>query len=122
MICSLIGTPYLPDFQDAILFMEDVCEDIYRIDRKLMQLKLAGILQKVRGILIGQFTSCECKSRNPSLTLEQMLHDMFFDLNIPIVEGLKYGHIDVKYTLPLGVEVYLDAKEGYLQINDSPVI
>jgi len=47
---------------------------------------------------------------------------MFFDLNIPIVEGLKYGHIDVKYTLPLGVEVYLDAKEGYLQINDSPVI
>jgi len=121
MICSLIGTPYLPDFQDTILFLEDVGEELYRIDRKLMQLKLAGILQKVRGILIGQFTICEPKSVNPSLSLEQILHDIFFDLNIPIAEGLKYGHIDVKYTLPLGAEVYLDAKEGYLQINDSPV-
>ena len=122
MICSLIGTRYLPDFQDAILFLEDVGEEPYRIDRKLMQLKLAGILKKVRGILIGQFTGGEPKSGNPSLSFEQILHDILFDLNIPIAGGLKYGHIDVKYTLPLGVEVYLDAKEGYLQINDSAVI
>ncbi len=122
MICSLIGSAYLPDFQNVILFLEDVGEEPYQIDRKLMQLKLAGILEKVSGVIFGKFAGCEPKSENPSLSIEQILHDVLFDLEVPVAGELRYGHVDVKYTLPLGVNGYLDAKEGYLQIKDSPVI
>lgn len=122
MICSLIGSPYLPDFQNAILFLEDVGEEPYRIDRKLMQLKLAGILENVNGIVFGQFEGCEPRAGNQSLSIEQVLDDILFDLEVPMAGDLKYGHIEVKYTIPLGVDVCLDANEGYLQIKDSPVI
>ena len=122
MICSLIGSPYLPDFQNAILFLEDVGEEPYRIDRKLMQLKLAGILENVNGIVFGQFEGCEPRAGNQSLSIEQVVHDILFDLEVPMADELKYGHVEVKYTIPLGVDVCLDANEGYLQIKDSPVI
>lgn len=122
MICALIGTPYLPDFQNAILFLEDVGEEPYRIDRKLMQLKLAGILAQVNGIVFGKFEGCDSKSQDPSLTVDQVIDDVLADLDVPAVTGLRYGHVDVKHTLPIGVNAYLNANEGYLDILEPPVV
>jgi len=121
MICALVGSPYLPDFRNTILVLEDVGEQPYEIDRKLMHLKLAGILEKVSGIVLGQFADCEPRPGNPSLSVAQILHDTLSGLGVPIVEGLKYGHVDMKYTLPLGLDAHLDAQEGSLEIKDSAV-
>lgn len=122
LICTLVGTPYLPDFTDAILLLEDVGEEPYKIDRKLMQLKLSGILHRVGGIVLGDFESCVPIDDVPSLTINQIIRDLTSDLNIPIVAGLPYGHIDVKYTLPIGARASLNADDGYIEILDAPVV
>ncbi|MFQ5601652.1 MAG: LD-carboxypeptidase [bacterium] len=122
LICALLGTPYFPDFQDAILFIEDIGEQPYQIDRHLHHLKMAGVLNRLRGMVVGQFEDCAPDPDSPSLTIEQVLDDVTRDLNFPVLSGLPYGHIDVKYTLPLGVQVALDADRGELQIIESPVV
>lgn len=120
IICTLLGTPFLPDFRNAILFLEDIGEEPYKIDRHLTQLKLAGILDQINGIVLGQFEDCEPKTQGPNLTLEQIIQDLTSDLDIPIVGELPYGHIDEKYTLPIGVQVYVDGENGYLEILENP--
>ncbi|MFQ5772785.1 MAG: LD-carboxypeptidase, partial [bacterium] len=122
LVCSLLGTPYLPDFQNAILFVEEVGEEPYRIDRYLFQLKLAGILNQINGIILGQFVDCVPTSDSPSLTIEQIVNDLTADLDIPILAELPYGHIDVKFTMPIGAQVCLDTDEGTLEILDAPVV
>ncbi|NIS26616.1 LD-carboxypeptidase [candidate division KSB1 bacterium] len=122
LICSLLGTDFLPDFRNAILFIEDVGEEPYKIDRKLTQLKLSGILHRIGGLVIGRFEDCVPPSDSPSLTIDEILHDLTSDLDIPVVMDLPYGHIDIKYTLPVGVQAFLDADQGSLEILESPVI
>lgn len=116
LIASLLGTPFLPDFRGAILFLEDVGEEPYRIDRMLAQLKLAGILNEVNGIVFGQFPECVPRSSAPSLNLSEVIAEMTADLRVPILIDFPYGHIDEKYTLPIGVEAALDADAGVLEI------
>lgn len=115
MLCSLIGTPYLPDLAGAILIIEDIAENPYRIDRKLMQLRLAGLLQKVSGLILGQFTDCNSDSEGEDLNLEELVTGVTSDLNIPIVTGFPFGHEENKYTIPLGVRARLNAAEGFLE-------
>lgn len=122
LICSLLGTPFLPDFQDAILFLEDVGEEPYQIDRNLSQLRLAGVLNQINGLVVGTFEKGPSENENPSLTLDQVLGDMVGDLDIPVATGLPYGHIDVKCTIPIGVDAFLNADDGYLEILATPVV
>ncbi len=122
LICSLMGTPYLPDFTDAILLSEEIGEEPYRIDRYLTQLKLSGILNQVNGIILGQFVDCAPESDAPSLTIEQIIQDLTTDINIPILAGIPYGHIDVKYTMPIGVPILLDSDNQIVELLDNPVI
>lgn len=121
LICSLLGTPYLPDFQNAILFVEEIGEDPYRIDRNLTQLRLAGILNRLNGIVFGRFENCLPKPNEPSLTIERIICDVTSDLHIPILAELPYGHIDKKYTIPVGTRVYLDAEQGYIELLEEAV-
>jgi muramoyltetrapeptide carboxypeptidase len=121
LICSLLGTPYLPNFENAILFVEEIGEDPYRIDRNLTQLRLAGILDKINGIVFGRFENCSPKPDELSLTIEQIIGDVTSDLHIPILSELPYGHIDKKYTIPIGIRVYLDAEKGYLEFLEGAV-
>jgi muramoyltetrapeptide carboxypeptidase len=120
LICTLIGTPYLPDLTGAILLVEEVGEAPYRIDRLLMQLRLSGNLQKLNGIIFGHFENCVAGAPNDSLSLEQVVRDLTSDLAIPIVSGVSYGHIDQKLTFPLGAEIELDAEASSIRI-DIPV-
>lgn len=122
MICSIIGTPFLPNFEDAVLFVEDVGEEPYRIDRNFMQLKLAGILDRLNGIVFGKFEDCQPSSDTPSLTLEQVIEHVIGDLEIPVMADLPYGHVDIKYTLPVGAKVRLDTEVGGLEMIDAVVV
>lgn len=122
LITTLVGTPFLPKFDNAILFVEDVGEEPYQVDRRLMQLKLAGILGKINGLVFGQFQDCAPEKPAESLSLEEVIRDMVSDLDIPVVMNLPYGHVDTKYTIPIGVQASLNADAGYLEILESGVV
>lgn len=112
MIASTLGTKYEIDTTDSILFLEEISEEPYRVDRLLTQLWLAGKLQACAGIALGNFRDCESKGisfTEPSFTLQQVLEERISSLGIPAVYGLPFGHVKSKLTLPLGVEAELDA-------------
>ena len=121
LMAHLTGTPYAPDFTGKILFLEDVHEAIYALDRYLTQLWLAGSLQKVAGLVLGKFTDCKPSySSGSSLSLEQALADRCLPLGIPVLRGLMIGHIDEQTIVPVGCEAALDVEAGTLTLLESP--
>ncbi len=126
MIVSTLGTPYEIDTRGAILFMEEIEEEPYKIDRMLTQLWLAGKLQTCAGFAIGQFKNCEAKNRTTVTTLKtslkQVLHARIGSLGVPAVYGLPFGHVKSKMTLPLGIMAELNADEKTLSYIETAVI
>jgi muramoyltetrapeptide carboxypeptidase len=119
-INSLIGTPYLPDMTGCILVLEDIGEDIYKIDRYFAQIAQAGIFQKVNGIVFGQFIDCGFnEDKKPTLALEQVIHHYIKDLHIPVIADFPYGHGERKVTLPIGCSVRLDTRKGELKMLEK---
>ncbi|MES2071696.1 MAG: LD-carboxypeptidase [Pseudomonadota bacterium] len=116
VLTSLAGSPYWPDFRGAILFLEEVNEYIYRVDRMLSQLRLSGALQQVRGVVIGKFTKCTPGEGYGTLTLDEVFDDYFLPLNVPVFSGAMIGHIKRKFTMPVGSEVEIDANAGSIQL------
>lgn len=108
MVVRLIGTPYMPSLDGAILYLEDVGEQPYRIDAMFAQLKLSGILDRLGGLLIGSFTDWEPEDESPTLTVDEVLNDYLCDVEFPVAKGLVYGHFPVKNTLPVGVQARLE--------------
>lgn len=122
VLSALVGTPYLPDFDGAILFLEDVDEAEYRIDRMLTQLALAGILRRVTGVVFGQCTSC--RATGPSyggFTLSEVLDHHFKPLGVPVFQGALFGHIANQFSLPVGAMAEIDADAGTIRIVDAVV-
>lgn len=122
VLSHIMGSMYLPDFKDAILFVEDVNEDVYRVDRMLTQLKIAGILNQLKGFIFGKCTDCNPNKNYGSLTIEDLYEDHIKPLRIPAFSGAMIGHIKDKFTVPLGVEATIDAKEGTIKLNEAAVI
>lgn len=120
MLASLMGTPYEVDTEGAILFMEDIREDIYRIDRMLTQLALGGKFDSAAGVIFGRCTDCNT-GRPSAFSLEDVLRDRFSSLRKPAISGLSFGHIEQKLTLPVGVSATLDADAGTLTLNEAAV-
>ena len=110
IICGLLGTPYSLDFNNKILLVEDVCEPLYKIDRMLAQLRLAGVFNKVAGVLFAEFTDVNAL---------ELITEYCKDLNIPVGYGFPAGHSEQKATLPLGVKYLFDASKGILQITEN---
>lgn len=121
VVMNIIGTEYQPNFDDAILVLEDIGEEPYRIDRYLSQLRLAGILDQISGVIIAQFLDCDAEPGKPSLTIEEVILDYFSSRSIPVVSGLKYGHLPQKYTLPLGATLEIDTAIPSFRFPDSVV-
>ena len=111
MLAKLVGTPYLPPMGGAILFIEDTGEAPYRIDGLLAQLKLAGLLSALSGLVLGRFTDWEKEASAPTLTLDEVLDHYADAVNGPVASGLAYGHIDKKSALPIGVRARLAVSE-----------
>ncbi|HEY9634679.1 MAG TPA: LD-carboxypeptidase [Coleofasciculaceae cyanobacterium] len=128
VLSAMVGSAYLPAWKDTILFLEDIGEEVYRIDRMLTQLKLAGILGQVAGFVFGQCTDCDRitkessqKDGEESLTLAQVLSDHIRPLGIPAWNGSMIGHIKNKFTIPIGADVEIDASKGTIQLLESAV-
>ena len=122
VISAMVGSPYLPNFKKSILFIEDVGENIYRIDRMLTHLKLAGILQELQGFIFGQCTNCLPDADYGSLTLEEVVRDHIQPLKIPAWMGAQIGHLENIVTLPIGIEVEIDATTGTIAMLESAVV
>jgi muramoyltetrapeptide carboxypeptidase len=120
VLSAMVGSPYLPTWQNSILFVEDINEDVYRVDRMLTQLKNAGILHRISGFIFGQCTDCQSDDE-PSLTLMQVLQDHLLPLEIPAWYGAMIGHIQDKFILPVGAEVEIDATMGTIQLLEAAV-
>lgn len=120
MICSLIGTPYMPKVDGGILFIEDVAEHPYRIERMLWQLWQAGILANQRAIVLGHFTDYELVEHDNGFNLDSVIEWLRTVVGIPVVRGLPYGHGEVRATLPIGEEVGLATQNdiAYLVIKE----
>ena len=121
ILTSLLGTPYLPSFDGHILFVEDIGEGIYRVDRMLTQLRLAGVLGQLAGFVFGKCTRCNPDSDYGSFTLAEVIDGHIQPLGIPAWQGAMIGHIRDKHTLPLGVEAEIDATAGTITLLEPAV-
>lgn len=123
VLCHLIGSPYLPGWRGKILFVEDVHEDVYSVDRMLTHLKLAGILDQVAGFVFGKCTKCDAGSGGyGSLTLEEVLVEHIGSLTVPAYAGAMIGHVADKFTVPIGINAELNADAGTIRLLESAVV
>lgn len=121
LLTASLGTFYEIETKGKILFMEEVDEAPYRIDRMLTQLMQAGKLQAARGIVLASFTNCEPANPANSRTLKQIFADRIGSLGIPAYYGLYAGHCSPNLTLPIGGMVTINATEKWLQFNEAYV-
>lgn len=124
VVTSTLGTNYEIDTDGAILFLEEINEEPYQIDRMLTQLWLAGKLQTCAGIAFGNFRNCEARGKSisqPSLTLLQVLKDRTASLGVPVVYGMPFGHVKSKLTIPLGIQAELDASNKSMRFLSEAV-
>ena len=123
-VLSLIGTPYDCDTRNKIIFLEEMEEDPYRIDRMLTQMRMAGKFKDAAGVALGVFRDCEPSEKSSfdsSFTLIEVLKNRLGDLNIPVVYGMSFGHIKNKFTIPEGIKAELDASKQTITLLETAV-
>ena len=119
VMTHLIGTKHLPNFKEAILILEDIGEDPYRIDRMLTQLRLTGILKEIAGLGFGSFSKCDndqSVNKDRTFELKEIFRDRTKDLNIPILSNLPIGHCNGNASIPLGYKGIIDGNKGRLRV------
>lgn len=122
LVISLLGTSFLPKMKNKILFLEDVDEAPYRVDRMLNQLTLAGTLEKLSGIILGEFTSCEEKDvEKKTLTLDEVFQNYLGDLPYPVMKNFPHGHRKANYTIPFGIKTKINADKNYVEFLEAAV-
>ena len=107
VLCSLLGTPYVPQIKGGILFLEDVAEHPYRIERMLTQLLNAGVLARQKAILLGQFTEYKLVPHDKGFKLQSVINWLRSQLKIPVLTNLPFGHVATKVLLPVGAKTDL---------------
>jgi muramoyltetrapeptide carboxypeptidase len=110
MIAALVGTPWLPKVKGGILFLEDVSEHPYRIERMLTQLLYAGVLQQQKAIVLGQFTNWQPVPHDKGYKLKTVFDWLRTQVKAPVLTGLPFGHVATKVCLPVGAKVTLAAE------------
>jgi muramoyltetrapeptide carboxypeptidase len=119
---SLLGTGYLPDLKNKILFLEDISEPPYKIDRMFNQLRLNKVFKKVKGIILGSFVDCnESDVKKKTLSFEEVCDHYLSPLDIPVIRSFPHGHIKDIVTLPIGLKIKLNVTKGYLDFLESGV-
>ncbi len=120
VVSALIGTPYMPDFANHVVFFEEVREQLYRVDRLLTQFVLAGSFNDAAAIVFGQCSHCIDDSGDGGLTW--LLRDHLLSLRKPAWTGAPIGHVSPVYTLPIGIPVITDSTMGMLRMLEPAVI
>jgi muramoyltetrapeptide carboxypeptidase len=119
LLTRLLGTPWLPDLEGAILLLEDVTEAPYRLDRMWTHLRLAGVLDRIRGLALGEFTACE--EPGAAFSSQDVLWSLAAETGLPCVAGLPIGHGAVNVPVALGTRVRLDGGAGTLSFLEPAV-
>jgi muramoyltetrapeptide carboxypeptidase len=126
VLCASIGTPFEPPFRGRILFIEDINEQPYRLDRMLTQLLNAGVLQQLAGVAVGVNRDCEDDGEDRVIdeyrqSSADVMAERLSSLGVPVVMGLPFGHVALNATIPVGVHARLDGDNGDLIILESAV-
>ena len=120
LIAHLMGTPYFPAIDDGILYVEEIAEEPYAIERMFLQLHHSGVLARQRAVLLGDFT--DCKPTNPvryPYSMEEVIETLRQIVPIPVLTGLPFGHVARKVTLPFGAPGTLSIREGFFSLRFS---
>ncbi len=121
LLAAAIGTGFQPKFKNKLVFIEDIGERPYRLDRMFTQILQSTDLDKAAGIVLGVFEDCEAKEGDRSLSLMEMFEDRLGHLNLPIIYGLSFGHIKNHMTLPVGIEAELDTTKRTIRLLERGV-
>lgn len=119
VLSALSGTPYYPDFQDSILFIEEIGEDPYRVDRMMSTLQLNGTLSKIKGFIFGQCSDCKPGGGYGAFTVDQIIDHYILPLGIPAYSGAMIGHIPRQFIVPVGAKVSMNADAGTFTLLES---
>jgi muramoyltetrapeptide carboxypeptidase len=119
LVAALVGTPYLPRVRGGILFLEDVNEPAYRIERMLCQLLHAGVLGHCRAVLLGRFAPVPVQAADHGYDLDAAIAWLRRSLDVPVLTGLPFGHVPRKLTLPVGARARLRARAGRIELSFS---
>ncbi|MBK7499373.1 MAG: LD-carboxypeptidase [Ignavibacteriales bacterium] len=126
IMVSLIGTEFDVDYSNKIIFIEEIGEEPYRVDRMLTQMIQSGKFIHAAGVMMGIFRNCEGKQKDPSFsktfTLMEVLKDRLSSLKIPVVYGMSFGHVKDKFTIPFGSFAELDADKQTFTLLEKAVI
>jgi muramoyltetrapeptide carboxypeptidase len=123
LIACLMGTPFLPNMHGSILFLEDVEEAPYRVDRMLAHLLNAGVLPELAGLVFGKFTDCNPDNPSePHFVIDHVLDEYANTIKRPVAANFQYGHIPRKLTVPIGLQALLDTKRSWIEILEGAVI
>lgn len=119
LLSALVGTPYAPKAAGAILCIEEVRESPYKVHRMLLQLKLAGVFERVRAVVFGSLRTCvHPKGLGP--TVDDVIRDIFSDAKFPVYSGLPFGHEGDNFSIPLGIKAELS--HNHLELLEAPVL
>lgn len=118
LVSFLQGTPYCPDFTGSILFLEDVGEQPYKIDRYFAHLKQAGVFEKISGLILGDFLDCENEDGENGFSIQFLIKEYFADAPYPVIYNFPYGHDDIKISMPIGAHTIIDTNTNYLSFEN----
>ena len=116
MLTHLVGTEYFPKILGGILFVEDIAEHPYRVERMMLQLHLAGVLNTQKAIVFGNFSDYKLAAHDNGYNFEEMITYLRNTLSVPVITGLPFGHIKDKVTLVVGSDAHLQSKENTVSI------
>ncbi|MFS2138202.1 S66 peptidase family protein [Duganella sp. Dugasp56] len=122
LVAALAGTPYAADFHDAILYLEEVNEEPYRVDRMMTQLQLSQGFRHAAAVMLGIFENCEATDGESALTLDETVDQHLLPLTRPAVAGYSFGHIRNQFTIPVGLRARLDSGQQTLTLLEPAVI
>ena len=121
MLASLVGTPYMPPVEGGILFVEDVNEQPFRLERMLYQLHLAGILERQQALVLGDFSGGKPFEYDNGYDLNTMIEQVSSVIGIPVITGLQFGHIPNLMTLPVGADAHLVADAHGFKLTSQAI-
>ncbi len=122
LVTAMMGTPYEIDFTDKLVFLEEVEEAPYRIDRMLTQFAESATLPKAKGIILGVFKGCDRLKTSDNFTLKEVITDRLEPLGIPAVYGMSFGHVPHNLTIPIGINAHFNATKKQFRLQEAAVL
>ena len=114
LLINMLGTGWAPDYEGKILFIEDIYESVYNIDRMVWQMKTLGIFDRIAGLILGDFNECE-NSYDPGFLINEYIRDQFADLKVPVMYNIGSGHCAPMGTLIMGCNCRMDTDKKQIE-------